>query len=74
MNEIILDHTAVGHNVHLTRMEDTTQLLVKDLAHGYPLAVDYNKIPIDYPIPPPSPPQTNGFHLISEVTNTLLGQ
>ncbi|ETN73084.1 hypothetical protein NECAME_04392 [Necator americanus] len=55
-------------------MEDTTQLLVKDLAHGYPLAVDYNKIPIDYPIPPPLPPQANGFHLISEVTNTLLGQ
>ncbi|KAK6730355.1 hypothetical protein RB195_007051 [Necator americanus] len=68
------NHSAVGHNVHLTTMEDTTQLLVKDLAHGYPLAVDYNKIPIDYPIPPPLPPQANGFHLISEVTNTLLGQ
>ncbi|EPB78845.1 hypothetical protein ANCCEY_02022 [Ancylostoma ceylanicum] len=67
-------HSNVGYNVHLTTMEDSTQLLVKDLTHGYPLAVDYNKVPMDYPMPAVVPPQANGFHLISEVTNTLLGQ
>ncbi|WKX88999.1 hypothetical protein Q1695_008559 [Nippostrongylus brasiliensis] len=67
-------HSNVGHGVSLTNMEDSTQLLVKDSPHGYPLSMDYNKIPIEYPMPTVLPPQANGFQFISEVTNTLLGQ
>ncbi|CAJ0594101.1 unnamed protein product [Cylicocyclus nassatus] len=67
-------HHSVGHNAQLANMEDSTQLLMKDISHGYPLPVDYNKVPMDYPMPAVVPPQPNGFHLISEVTNTLLGQ
>ncbi|KAK6041155.1 hypothetical protein COOONC_21340 [Cooperia oncophora] len=64
----------MNHSVSLANMEDTSQFLVKDLSHGYPLAVDYNKVPIEYPMSTVLPPQANGFQFISEVTNTLLGQ
>ncbi|KAK6056548.1 hypothetical protein COOONC_05950, partial [Cooperia oncophora] len=55
-------HT-MNHSVSLTNMEDTSQFLVKDLSHGYPLAVDYNKVPIEYPMSTVLPPQANGFQV-----------
>ncbi|XGW21460.1 hypothetical protein V3C99_004428 [Haemonchus contortus] len=67
-------HPHMSQNVNLTNMEDTSQFFVKDLSHGYPLTMDYNKVPIEYPMNTVLPPQANGFQFISEVTNTLLGQ
>ncbi|VDO46358.1 unnamed protein product, partial [Haemonchus placei] len=39
-------HSHMNHNVNLTNMEDTSQFFVKDLSHGYPLTMDYNKVHI----------------------------
>lgn len=64
----------MSHAISLTNMEDSTQLFVKDMPHGYPLSVDYGKVPVEYPMSTVLPPQANGFQFISEVTNTLLGQ
>ncbi|KAE9411955.1 hypothetical protein Angca_001677 [Angiostrongylus cantonensis] len=54
-------------------MESSTHFLVDDLGNSYPFGVDY-KVPIDYAMSSVLPPQGSSFHLISEVTNTLLGQ
>ncbi|KJH44944.1 hypothetical protein DICVIV_09020 [Dictyocaulus viviparus] len=65
-------HTSMDNAVTLTNIEDSNQLFVKDFAHNYPFTVDY-KVPIDYAMPTVLASPGNGFQLISEVTNTLLG-
>ncbi|VDP56419.1 unnamed protein product [Heligmosomoides polygyrus] len=72
--ELEIGQPNMSHAISLTNMEDSTQLFVKDMPHGYPLSVDYGKVPVEYTMSTVLPPQANGFQFISEVTNTLLGQ